>query len=266
MAKNGPKEGTTGDMNTEMSVPSNHLELFVKAGRDGESYGACPFCHRMFMILLLKANAGELTFTVTTVNMSKPPPDFKKLSSRLPVVVHGNEVLCDSDDIVQYIDDNFPNPDLRFNNQKAAEASLGCFSKFSFYIKEVSLSPTHLISELMKMDSYLAGAKTEFLCCNELSHLDCLMLPKLHHIRVVSKVFKNFEFPHEFVHLWRYLANAYRCEVFRKTCPPDQEIIYHWASKPELPRLSKDASIMYGPETVPRYTFDVPIKQINGHW
>lgn len=151
-----------GISSADSEIPSNHLELFVKAGKDGESYGACPFCQRMFMILLLKANAGELTFTVTTVNMSKQPPDFKKLSSRLPVIVHGSEVLCDIDEMVQYIDDNFPKPDLRYNNAVAAEACLEVFSRFSFYIKEVSNSPTHLSMELKKIDSYLANSNKNF--------------------------------------------------------------------------------------------------------
>jgi len=99
----------------------NHLELFVRAGKDGESLGGCPLCQRMFILLLIKAKAGQLTFTVTTVNMTKPPPDFKKLSSRLPVIVHKDEILCDPDEMIQYIDEHFPYPPLAYDNVQAAQ-------------------------------------------------------------------------------------------------------------------------------------------------
>ena len=113
------------------STPSNHLELFVRAGKDGESYGGCPLCQRFFMILLKKANAGELTFTVTTVNMAKPPADFKKLSGRVPTIVHGGEILSDPDEMIQYIDDHFNYPPMAYDNVKAANACVNVFSKFS---------------------------------------------------------------------------------------------------------------------------------------
>ena len=40
---------------TEIEAGQNsQVELFVKAGRDGESYGGCPICQRFFMLLLIK--------------------------------------------------------------------------------------------------------------------------------------------------------------------------------------------------------------------
>ena len=39
--------------------PENHLlTLYVKAGFDNRKYGACPFCQRIFMILMLKVADG----------------------------------------------------------------------------------------------------------------------------------------------------------------------------------------------------------------
>ena len=31
------------------------LTLYVRAGCDNKKYGACPFCQRIFMVLMLKA-------------------------------------------------------------------------------------------------------------------------------------------------------------------------------------------------------------------
>jgi chloride intracellular channel protein 2 len=246
--------GSKGD-----SVPSNHVELFVKAGKDGESLGGCPFCQRMFMILMIRANAGELTFTVTTVNMAKPPPDFKKLASRLPVVVHGTEILSDPDEMIQYVDEHFPYPPLIYDNVKAAEACMDVFSKFSFYIKDVSHKPDSLLVELKKLNGYLEMSPHQFLCRDKVpDHLDCLMMPKLQHIRVVTKAVRDFDIPAELTGVWRYLKNMYAYDVFRSTCPSDQEIVNHWTVKPELPRMSKQKAQYYSTEGAPRHSFDVP--------
>ncbi|GLD56243.1 chloride intracellular channel protein 4, partial [Lates japonicus] len=60
-----------------LSVPQNGvkadnepvIELFVKAGSDGESIGNCPFSQRLFMILWLKG----VVFNVTTVDLKRKP-------------------------------------------------------------------------------------------------------------------------------------------------------------------------------------------------
>ena len=58
----------------------------------------------------------------------------------------------------------------------------------------------------------------------KLSHLDCEILPKLHHLRVASACLKSYQLPPEFVGIWRYLHNAYNNDIFQKACPPDQVI------------------------------------------
>ena len=207
---------------------------------------------------MLQANAGELTFTVTTVNMAKPPADFKKLASRLPVIVHGSEILSDPDEMVQYIDEHFPFPPMAYDNAKAATVTMDVFSKFSFYVKDVSHSSQPLLTELRKLNDYLEESPHKFLCRDEPDHLDCMMLPKLQHIRVVAKEFKDFDIPGEFKGLWRYLQNAYESEVFRQTCPTDMEILFHWLNKPELPKLAKDWERKYLGMLEGKYSLDVP--------
>lgn len=246
--------------NDDQSATSSHLELFVRAGHDGTSYGACPVCQRMFMILLLKANAGELTFTVTTINMAAPPQEFKKLSNRLPVIVHGEDAWSDPDDIVKYIDERFPYPPLAYDNAEANDKCLNLFSKFSFFIKNVSHKPEALNNELRKLNDYLNKSQHRFLCRDELDHLDCLMLPKLQHIRVAVRELKGWDIPASYTGLWRYLKNAYESDVFRQTCPSDQEICNFWLSKtdlsPQRPRSIGDHST-----NEPMYSFDVPTQE-----
>ena len=37
---------------------ANVLTLYVRAGCDNRKYGACPFCQRIFMLLMLKSAQG----------------------------------------------------------------------------------------------------------------------------------------------------------------------------------------------------------------
>ncbi|ESO11341.1 hypothetical protein HELRODRAFT_116835 [Helobdella robusta] len=245
-------------INNHLTNANNNkqVELFVKAGKDGESYGGCPICQRFFMILLTKADYNkDLSLIVTTVNMSKPPPDFKKLATRLPVLNHQDQIISDQDEMVQYIDKTFRYPPMNYDNVAAAKACRDVFSKFSFYIKDVSQSPAALLAELHRLNDYLMNSPHKFLCRDVPDHLDCMMLPKLQHLRVAAKAFKNFDIPLEFKGLWRYLATAYNTTSFRESCPSDQEIIFHWGSKPECPDLSKDFQLS---EATPKYSFDYP--------
>ncbi|XP_074654844.1 chloride intracellular channel protein 2-like [Tubulanus polymorphus] len=244
---------------TNGPTSSSHVELFVRAGQDGKCYGASPFCQQVFMILLLKADDDSLSFRVTTVNPAKSPPEFKKLSNRLPTLVHGNEVRKNSDEIIEYIDETFPKPSLAYDDRNAESVCLEVFSKFAYYLKEVSRSPTQLITELGKINEFLDAVGTRFLCGDHLTHLDCLMLPKLHHIRVTVKAYKDFEIPAEFRALWRYLKNAYETDTFQKSCPSDQEIVYYWSEKPETPQLPTEAAVKYAPTGDPFYSWDTPL-------
>lgn len=244
------------------TLPTNHVELYVRAGKDGESYGACPFCQRFYMILDLKFKSGDLNFDVITINMARPPVDFKKLANRLPVLKHGDEIRSDNDEIVQYIDETFPYPSLQYNNVHAHSVCLDIFSKFSYFIKQVSHSADHLLKELQAINDYLETSNTRYLCGDKLTHLDCLMLPKLQHIRVAAKAFKDFEIPDDMIGLWNYLGAAYQNETFRKTCPSDQEIVNHWESKQETPSLTEEKMKLYSTDgyNQPKFSFETPLK------
>ena len=88
------------------------------------------------------------------------------------------------------------------------------------------------------------------------------MLPKLQHIRVAAKAFKDFEIPDDMVGLWNYLGAAYQNETFRKTCPSDQEIVYQWESKQETPSLSEEKMKLYSTDgyNQPKFSFETPLK------
>lgn len=134
------------------------------------------------------------------------------------------------------------------------------FSKFCFYIKSVSRDPGALLAELGRLDQHLRGLNTRYLFGDCLSRLDCEVLPKLHHLRVASAKLKRLEIPpHDLTGIWRYLNNAYNDAIFRQACPSDQEIVLHWAGRPDTPGLSyKEHSLLTRDAAEDAFSFDVP--------
>lgn len=243
---------------------ANVLTLYVRAGCDNRKYGACPFCQRIFMLLMLKSAQGAaIKFRVATVPASRVlPPALKANGLRnLPAIVHGDIAIDTVEEIIDHIEAKYPDDYAQINdptlNESVDKLTRNFFSKFCFYIKSVSKDASALIAELNRLDDLLKGTTTRFLLGDSLSHLDCEVLPKLHHVRVAASILKSFYVPSHLVGIWRYLNNAYNDDIFHKSCPPDQEIVLHWASRPDTPKLSYELYASLTRNT-PRFSFDVP--------
>ncbi|XP_068205563.1 chloride intracellular channel exl-1-like [Palaemon carinicauda] len=265
-------------------VPAlDEVTAYVKAGVDGERMGACPFCQRVFMVLLIKSQQKLLKFKVITTNPAKPPPEFKALGLKhVPALIHGDDGFDALDDIIQYLDTKYPGGGLEYNNPDADLATKDFFSKFCFYIKAVNEDPSKLDQALKKLNIFLEKslnvtngivngnphedeeeenanqAHIQYLCSHHLTHLDCEVLPKLQHLRVAAKALKNYDIPTDLRGFWRYLHAAYTHPVFVRTCPCDQEIILHWHDRPETPKLSHKKHSVIAKEK-PKFSFDVPV-------
>ncbi|MCJ8736748.1 hypothetical protein PDJAM_G00015960 [Pangasius djambal] len=222
------------------------IELFVKAGSDGESIGNCPFSQRLFMILWLKG----VVFNVTTVDLKRKPPDLHNLApgTHPPFLTFNGEVRTDVNKIEEYLEEMLAPPKypkLATKNRESNTAGNDIFAKFSAYIKntkpEANTSLQRgLLKALKKLDDFLNSPLPEeidadsmeeekcstrkYLDGNVLTLADCNLLPKLHVVKVVSKKYRNFEIPSEYTGVWRYLQNAYARDEFTNTCAADREI------------------------------------------
>ncbi|KAK3856697.1 hypothetical protein Pcinc_036999 [Petrolisthes cinctipes] len=272
------------------------VTVYVKAGVDGERMGACPFCQRVFMVLLIKAQHGLLKFKVITTNPAKPPPEFKTLGLKhVPALIHRDDGCDALDDIIHYLDTKFPGGGLEYNSPEADLATKDFFSKFCFYIKAVNQDPSKLDQALHSLNTFLERPITnttvtpsngiltngdtehhaendeadlshhhhqeppEYLYGPHLTHLDCEVLPKLQHLRVAAKALKDYDIPTNLRGFWRYLHAAYNNPIFVRTCPCDQEITLHWHDRPETPKLSHKRHAVIAKEK-PKFSFDVPVR------
>ncbi|XP_053315981.1 chloride intracellular channel protein 5 isoform X2 [Spea bombifrons] len=247
------------------SVPTNgeekdpDIELFVKAGSDGESIGNCPFSQRLFMILWLKG----VVFNVTTVDLKRKPADLHNLApgTHPPFLTYNGEVKTDVNKIEEFLEETLAPPrypKLAAKHRESNAAGIDIFSKFSAYIKNTKQQDNAALQKgltkaLKKLDDYLNAPLTEeidansregektsrrrFLDGDELTLADCNLLPKLHVVKIVAKKYRNYEIPADMTGVWRYLKNAYARDEFTNTCAADKETELAYADVAK--RLSK---------------------------
>ncbi|XP_005994809.1 chloride intracellular channel protein 2 isoform X1 [Latimeria chalumnae] len=222
------------------------IELFVKAGLDGENIGNCPFCQRLFMVLWLKG----VRFSVTTVDMKKKPDELKDLApgTNPPFLLFNGELKTDFIKIEEFLEQTLAPPrypHLSPRYKDSFDAGSDIFAKFSAYIKNAQKEANEnfekaLLKEFKRLDDYLntplpeeidhnsteelSASNRKFLDGNKLTLADCNLLPKLHIIKIVAKKYRNLEIPAEMTGVWRYLNNAYTMKEFAHTCPADKEI------------------------------------------
>ncbi|XP_062865420.1 chloride intracellular channel protein 4 [Trichomycterus rosablanca] len=224
------------------------IELFVKAGMDGESIGNCPFSQRLFMILWLKG----VIFNVTTVDLKKKPLDLQDLApgAKLPFLTFNAEVFADVNKIEELLEEQLAPPRyprLAARHPESNVAGIDVFAKFSAYIKNLRKDANDglekaLLKSLKRLDDYLQTPLPEEIPANspedpgistrsfldgpDLTLADCNLLPKLHIIKVVAKTFRNFDIPSDMEGIRRYLDSAYQKDAFTGTCPAEREITF----------------------------------------
>ncbi|XP_070818612.1 chloride intracellular channel protein 2 [Chaetodon trifascialis] len=220
------------------------IELFIKAGHDGENVGNCPFCQRLFMVLWLKG----VKFTVTTVDMRKKPAELKDLApgTNPPFLLYNGTLKTDFIKIEEFLEQTLAPPrypHLSPLNKESFDVGADIFAKFSAFIKNSPNNAFHeknLLREFKRLDIYLNSplpeeidhnstetitiSKRKYLDGDRLTLADCNLLPKLHVIRIAAKKYCDFDIPAHFTGVWRYLENAYEREEFKQTCPADIEI------------------------------------------
>ena len=188
------------------------------------------------MVLALKG----VTANVTTIDLRRKPEFFVKSYAgvKLPCLVHDGKAIDDVIDIESHIENTFPDPPLMISDDRGAlKAGDKVFQKFSACIRNrdpSNESRLHdlLIEELQRLDSFLGSAKKiqgRYLAGNEMTMPDCVLLPKLHQLRVALRFFKEFQIPYDFENLQSYLQAADSNEVFSKTCCEDSEILEGWS-------------------------------------
>ncbi|XP_053939949.1 chloride intracellular channel protein 3 [Cuculus canorus] len=232
------------------------IQLFIKASEDGESVGHCPFCQRLFMVLLLKG----VPFTLTTVDMKRALDVLKDFApgAQLPVLLYNGEPKTDTVTIEDFLEDKLGPPTFPSLVPQYRESSLAgndIFHKFSTFIKnpvpaQDEALQRSLLRALLKLDEYLSApleyelaqdpqlrtSRRRFLDRDQLTLADCNLLPKLNIVQVVCQHYRRFGIPKDLRGVWRYLNSASETKEFKYTCPNNEEIIQAYRSVVRSPQ------------------------------
>jgi hypothetical protein len=218
--------------NGQPEVPE--IELIIKASTiDGRRKGACLFCQEYFMDLYLLAELKTISLKVTTVDMQKPPPDFRSNfeATPPPILIDGGLAVLENEKIERHIMKNIPGGHNLFVQDKEVAVLIeNVYSKFKLMLlKKDDQSMKNLLTQLQKIDSHLGKKETRFLTGDTLCCFDCELMPRLQHIRVAGSFFvTGFEIPKNLTNLWKYMMNMYNLDAFTQSCPADQDIINHY--------------------------------------
>lgn len=204
--------------------------VLVKPGINRLGRGACPICQNVCMQVMLKLEHAESK--PVNVEIVSLDPNTKHRSgcsiTKLPMLIHNEFALSSVDDITEYLDDLVPEgPRLGLFDSEANRAQANIFSRFCYFMKNNS-PPDALYAELSKLNVFLLHRRSKFLVGDAMTAMDCSLVPKLHHIRVVGYTIKGLLIPRHLTALWNYIQSAYEQHCFRITCPSDQDIIAHW--------------------------------------
>lgn len=87
------------------------MNVFLQASTiDGRRKGACLFCQEYFMDLYLLAELKTISLKVTTVDMQKPPPDFRTnfQATPPPILIDNGDAILENEKIERHIMKNIP--------------------------------------------------------------------------------------------------------------------------------------------------------------
>uniref|UniRef100_A0A8B9FKK7 Chloride intracellular channel protein 3 n=1 Tax=Amazona collaria TaxID=241587 RepID=A0A8B9FKK7_9PSIT len=232
--------------------PAPTLSFCPQASEDGESVGHCPFCQRLFMVLLLKG----VPFTLTTVDVKRALDVLKDFApgAQLPVLLYNGEPKTDTVTIEDFLEDKLGPPmfpSLVPQHRESSLAGNDIFHKFSTYIKNPARrrsarSPRNLLRALLNLDEFLSAplehelahephlraSRRRFLDGDQLTLADCNLLPKLNIVQVSAGTshYRRFGIPKDLRGVWRYLNSARETKEFRYSCPSSEEIVQAYRS------------------------------------
>jgi len=258
MEENG-LEGAGGGGGAEpMEAPEiPEVELIIKASTiDGRRKGACLFCQEYFMDLYLLAELKTVALKITTVDMLKPPPDFRSNfdSTPPPILIDAGVAVLENEKIERHIMKAVPGGHNLFVQDKEVAGIIeNVYSKFKcVLVNKDERSAANLEAQLRKIDRHLANKGSRFLTGDTMCCFDCELMPKLQHIRVAGKHFANFDISADLSALWRYMGTMYTLDAFTTSCPADQDILSHYKMQ-QGTKMSRREEL----ET-PTYTNSVP--------
>lgn len=177
-----------------MAAPTsggNTITLYVKGDPAGKKLGDCPFCHRV----LLTVEAKGIPYASSFIDLDdKPQWLLDKAGGKVPVLERGGFWLPDSDEIVKFLEREFPVPSMAaFDHGDIGSKLFPAFRGAILAEKgsdEEKAKLADLGAELDRVDSYLSSRGPLF-GGDKLDSTDASFAPKLYHAKVALPKLKG---------------------------------------------------------------------------
>merc|ERR1719410_2234204 len=143
------------------------------------------------MDLYLLAELKTISLKITTVDMKRPPADFRSNfeAAQPPILIDNGMAVLENDLIERHIMKKIPGGhNLFVPDQEVNKKIENLYSKFKLMLlKRDDTSKAALTKTLEKIDELLAIKGTRFLTGDTMCCFDCELMPKLQHIRVAGE-------------------------------------------------------------------------------
>lgn len=204
------------------------LDVYVKGDPVNNVLADCPFCHKVLLTLENK----QVPYTKKYIDFANKPEWLAERSGgKVPVINNGDFWLPDSDKIVEYLEENYPEPSMK--STVPPEVGAKFFGAFREFLKsseeEAKAKEAAFLSELKNLDDYLA-ANGPLFGGESLNATDASLAPKIYHAKVALKHYKAFEFPAELKALSKYWDTLTALPTWKNALYSEALIIKGWAT------------------------------------
>ncbi|EFN57582.1 hypothetical protein CHLNCDRAFT_143262 [Chlorella variabilis] len=210
------------------SAAEPKYDIAVKAV--GGKLADCPFCHRSLLTLEEK----HVPYTKTFIDFANKPQwllDVNPAGS-VPVMkeLATGEWIVDSGTIQDYLEEKFPDPPLG-TAEDSPQIGLDVLGKFGAFIKsspeEAAEKEADLVECLRGLDAHLT-AHGPFIGGAAPCATDCAVMPRLYHMQVGTKYFRDWEMPAELAALRQYMDTFMSRDSWKNTYYSPEMVIAGW--------------------------------------
>ncbi|VDN15581.1 unnamed protein product [Dibothriocephalus latus] len=217
------------------------VRLFVRAAfYNRDQPAADVFGQQWLMVFHFMSEQGLIKLRLVPVSFDNEPEDYKYLhaSRRLPAALLPDfQLAASTTDELESLLRKFQHPDMKlpFESEEVATAELAFLDIYkSMFQFARNNTERPLLSALQNLEDYLETRNTRFLLGDSLSFADCVLMPRLQHMRVVLRAVKNWDIPVTFPRVWKYVRAMYEEPTFTACCPLDRDILMHYKENKAL--------------------------------
>lgn len=205
------------------------ITVVAKGDPDNQVLGDCPFCHKVLLTLAQKG----IEFDYEFVDFARKPQWVVDVSGgKVPIIKvpgDGNLVLPDSDAIVEYLEEKYPQPSMAADPGLPEGLIDKVFPSFRAWLNDPTAEHrTVMVSELKKVDAYLSGRGPLFGGA-AMDATDAAFAPRLYHITVML-LNKGSMLPEELTALWRYLGHIQTLPAWQQVDYGAAKIVQGWST------------------------------------